>query len=83
MGAARTIANQGVVLIATAHGTGLTHLVHNPALSPLIGGVDSAIIGDLRWSPTRDGLTPYSWGQQQQQLEQLGGSSLSIRFVGV
>ena len=44
--AARTIANQGVVLIATAHRTGLTHLVHNPTLSPLIGGMDSAMIGD-------------------------------------
>ena len=37
MGAARTIANHGVVLIATAQGTGLAHLVHNPTLRPLIG----------------------------------------------
>ena len=42
MKAARTIANQGVVLIATAHSTSLAHLVHNPTLSPLIGTQQTA-----------------------------------------
>jgi stage III sporulation protein AA len=36
---ARTIAARGIQLIATAHGHSLRDLVHNPALSALVGGV--------------------------------------------
>lgn len=46
--AAKTIANQGVVLLATAHGTSLNELVRNPTLNPLIGGVESVAIGDFK-----------------------------------
>lgn len=44
--AARTIAERGVQLIATAHGNILQNLVMNPTLSDLVGGVQSVILGD-------------------------------------
>ena len=36
--AARTIAERGVMLIATAHGNSLENLIKNPTLSDLVGG---------------------------------------------
>ncbi|CAE8655677.1 unnamed protein product [Polarella glacialis] len=50
--AARTIANQGVVLFASVHACNLSQLAHNPTLSPLIGNVKSALIGDQRMQET-------------------------------
>ena len=44
--AARTIAERGVQLIATAHGNTLSNLVLNPTLSDLIGGVQTVTLGD-------------------------------------
>ena len=44
--AARTIAERGVMLIATAHGNTLDNLIKNPTLSDLIGGVDTVTLGD-------------------------------------
>ncbi|MEE9285398.1 MAG: AAA family ATPase, partial [Dehalococcoidia bacterium] len=44
--AARTIAERGVQLIATAHGNTLENLVFNPTLSDLVGGVQSVILSD-------------------------------------
>ena len=44
--AARTIAERGVQLIATAHGTTLDNLVTNPTLADLIGGIHAVILGD-------------------------------------
>ncbi len=44
--AARTIAERGVMLIATAHGNTLENLVKNPTLSDLSGGVSSVTLGD-------------------------------------
>lgn len=44
--AARTIAERGVMLIATAHGNTLENLIKNPVLSDLIGGVNSVTLGD-------------------------------------
>lgn len=44
--AARTIAERGVQLIATAHGTTLENLVTNPTLADLIGGIHAVILGD-------------------------------------
>nr|YP_002049240.1 hypothetical protein PCC_0600 [Paulinella chromatophora]ACB43030.1 hypothetical protein PCC_0600 [Paulinella chromatophora] len=44
--AARTIAERGIQLIATAHGDGLASLVKNPTLSDLVGGIQSVILGD-------------------------------------
>ena len=39
--AARTIAQRGVQLIATAHGQTLDNVLLNPTLSDLVGGVES------------------------------------------
>ncbi len=44
--AARTIAERGVMLIATAHGNTLDNLIKNPVLSDLVGGVSSVTLGD-------------------------------------
>jgi len=44
--AARTIAERGVQLIATAHGNALANLIKNPTLSDLIGGIQSVTLGD-------------------------------------
>ena len=44
--AARTIAERGVQLIATAHGNSLENLILNPTLSDLIGGIQSVTLGD-------------------------------------
>ena len=44
--AARTIAERGVQLIATAHGNTLENLLMNPTLSDLVGGVQTVILGD-------------------------------------
>ena len=45
-GAARTIAERGVQLIATAHGKTLDNLIMNPTLSDLVGGIQSVTLGD-------------------------------------
>ncbi|MEX2446947.1 MAG: R3H domain-containing nucleic acid-binding protein [Dehalococcoidia bacterium] len=44
--AARTIAERGVQLVGTAHGTTLSNLMQNPTLSDLIGGIESVTLGD-------------------------------------
>lgn len=44
--AARTIAERGVALIATAHGNSLESLIKNPTLSDLVGGIQSVTLGD-------------------------------------
>ena len=44
--AARTIAERGVQLIATAHGNTLENLLQNPTLSDLVGGVSTVTLSD-------------------------------------
>ena len=44
--AARTIAERGVQLIATAHGNSLDNLLVNPTLSDLVGGIQTVTLGD-------------------------------------
>jgi stage III sporulation protein AA len=44
--AARTIAERGVRLIATAHGGALENLIQNPTLADLIGGIQSVTLSD-------------------------------------
>ena len=44
--AARTIAERGVMLVATAHGNELANLIRNPTLSDLVGGIQSVTLGD-------------------------------------
>jgi stage III sporulation protein SpoIIIAA len=44
--AARTIAERGVQLVATAHGNTLDNLILNPTLSDLIGGIQTVTLGD-------------------------------------
>ncbi|MCC6444016.1 MAG: hypothetical protein IT210_11250 [Armatimonadetes bacterium] len=44
--AARTIAERGVQLVATAHGNSLENLLVNPTLSDLIGGIQAVTLSD-------------------------------------
>jgi nucleoside-triphosphatase THEP1 len=44
--AARTIAERGVQLVATAHGRTLENLLLNPTLSDLVGGIESVTLSD-------------------------------------
>lgn len=44
--AARTIAERGVQLIATAHGNNLANLLQNPTLSDLVGGIHAVTLSD-------------------------------------
>lgn len=44
--AARTIAERGVQLIATAHGNSLDNLLQNPTLSDLVGGIQAVTLSD-------------------------------------
>ena len=44
--AARTIAERGVQLVATAHGNTLGNLLMNPTLADLVGGVQPVTLGD-------------------------------------
>jgi stage III sporulation protein SpoIIIAA len=44
--AARTIAERGVQLVATAHGNELENLIMNPTLADLCGGIQSVTLGD-------------------------------------
>ncbi len=44
--AARTIAERGVQLVATAHGNTLDNLMMNPTLSDLVGGIQTVTLGD-------------------------------------
>ncbi|MDQ7822843.1 MAG: R3H domain-containing nucleic acid-binding protein [Candidatus Eremiobacteraeota bacterium] len=44
--AARTIAERGVQLIATAHGNTLENLLLNPTLSDLVGGIQAVTLSD-------------------------------------
>ena len=44
--AARTVAERGVQLVATAHGNTLENLIMNPTLSDLVGGVHTVTLGD-------------------------------------
>ena len=45
--AARTIAERGVQLVATAHGNTLANLVSNPTLADLAGGTQTVTLGDV------------------------------------
>src|SRR5204862_8157888 len=44
--AARTIAERGVQLVGTAHGTSLENLVQNPTLCDLVGGIHTVTLSD-------------------------------------
>src|SRR5499427_1396413 len=44
--AARTIAERGVQLVATAHGQTLEHLIVNPTLKDLLGGIQTVTLSD-------------------------------------
>jgi stage III sporulation protein AA len=45
--AARTIAQRGVQLVATAHGRTIENLLNNPSLNDLLGGVHTVTLGDV------------------------------------
>ncbi|XP_068647487.1 protein SEEDLING PLASTID DEVELOPMENT 1-like isoform X2 [Aristolochia californica] len=44
--AASTIAQRGVQLVGTAHGTTIENIIKNPSLQILVGGIESVTLGD-------------------------------------
>lgn len=46
--ACRTIAERGVRIVATVHGNGLESILKNPAMCDIIGGIETATLGDER-----------------------------------
>ena len=44
--AVKSIAQRGVVIVATAHGVRLDSLLKNPELNSLLGGLHQVILGD-------------------------------------
>jgi stage III sporulation protein SpoIIIAA len=44
--AVRSIAQRGVMVVGTAHGSSLGELLRNPELVPLVGGVTAVTLGD-------------------------------------
>ncbi|XP_027362977.1 uncharacterized protein ycf45 [Abrus precatorius] len=44
--AASTIAQRGVQLVGTAHGTSIENIIKNPYLQILVGGIESVTLGD-------------------------------------
>lgn len=45
--AIKDMAQRGVAMVATVHGNTLQHLLENPVLSPLVGGKQRMVIGDM------------------------------------
>ena len=46
--ACRTIAERGVRIVATVHGNDLVSIIKNPAMCDIIGGIETATLGDDR-----------------------------------
>ena len=59
--AVRGIAQRGVAMVGTAHGTDLSSLLANPDLNSLIGGVHQVTLGDAE---ARSGFTHLHVPQQ-------------------
>jgi stage III sporulation protein SpoIIIAA len=81
--AARTIAERGVQLIGTAHGTTLENLLMNPTLSDLVGGVQTVTLSDeeaRRRGTQKNGAGTQSpahlrCGHRDSRLPSAGGAS--------
>src|SRR5207244_686463 len=68
--AARTIAERGVQLIATAHGNSLDNLLRNPTLSDLLGGIHAVTLSDeeARRRGTQKTVRIYPYGVSKDRL---------------
>ncbi|KAG2486471.1 hypothetical protein HYH03_014918 [Edaphochlamys debaryana] len=81
--AARTIAARGVVLVASAHGTGLRSLMANSDLNPLVGGLQTVTLGDALARQTNHGAKTRTERRNQpvfrSMVEVLGGGRLLFR----
>ncbi|KAG2447382.1 hypothetical protein HYH02_007710 [Chlamydomonas schloesseri] len=53
--AARSIAQRGVMLVATTHGTSLKSLLRNHVFAPLLGGIETTVVTDLTARETNSG----------------------------
>jgi stage III sporulation protein SpoIIIAA len=74
--AAKTIAQRGVALVGTAHGTCLDSILKNPELNPLVGGIQAVILGDTTVRQTNS--------TKKTQLERKGAPCFTtlIELVG-
>ncbi len=55
----RSIAQRGVVMVGTAHGTSLSSILKNPEMNPLVGGVHAVVQGD---AAARQAKYVFFWG---------------------
>eukprot|EP00742_Colponemidia_sp_Colp-10_P008672 GILJ01009407.1.p1 GENE.GILJ01009407.1~~GILJ01009407.1.p1 ORF type:complete len:856 (-),score=129.57 GILJ01009407.1:122-2689(-) len=67
--AAKTIAQRGVAMVATAHGIDLHSLMKNPVLVPLIGGLTTVTLGDLAAAKN---------GSNKTKLERAGAATFDM-----
>src|SRR5207237_1184403 len=79
--AARTIAERGVQLVATAHGNSLENLMVNPTLNDLLGGIQTVTLSDeearrrgtqesARTRGVHEDLSIFPYGVSRNYLEQ-------------
>src|SRR5207237_302692 len=81
--AARTIAERGVQLIATAHGQTLENLLVNPTLNDLLGGIQSVTLSDCSNGPVRRPRGIFPYGVSRLYLEQsIRDLDLPVRVLG-
>ncbi len=77
--AARTIAERGVQLIATAHGQTLDNLLMNPTLSDLLGGIHAVTLSDEE--ARRRGTQKNRFGEEgASNIRYVGGDTQSRRI---
>jgi len=80
---ARTIAQRGVSLVATAHGMSLSSLLKNPTLVKLIGGVHAVTVSDamalsLSSSSSSSARDPHTSGNKQAIPRKDGGFKKTV-----
>ncbi|TPX34359.1 hypothetical protein SmJEL517_g03023 [Synchytrium microbalum] len=74
---ARTVAQRGIGMVATAHGTSVQNVLKNPTLRPLLGGVQAVILGDKE-SLRRGTSNPKKLPVHKTQLERAGEPTFGI-----
>ncbi|KAG2500149.1 hypothetical protein HYH03_001731 [Edaphochlamys debaryana] len=81
--AARTISARGVMLVATAHGTGLHSLMENKQLNGLVGGLQTVTLGDFAAQRSKSGAKTRTERSAQPVfrtlVEVMGGGRLLLR----
>ena len=76
--ACRSIAERGVQLVGTAHGQVLENLLKNPAMTDLVGGIQSVTLGAQLLAAESEGCckwNPLPWQRH-------GGAGTAAAYLG-